>query len=46
MTMYNNNELNESDHNEANLKEKKPHTQLTIWILYYSKMIAELAVKN
>jgi hypothetical protein len=35
MTMYNNNELNESDHNEANLKEKKhiPNLQYGFYII-------------
>jgi hypothetical protein len=45
MKMYNNKELNESDHNEAYLKEKHIHELIT-WDLYYSKMIAELAFKD
>jgi hypothetical protein len=38
MTMYNNKELNESDHhNEAYLKEKM-HTRTYSMVIHYSKM--------
>ena len=45
MTMYNNKELNESDHNEAQLKEKT-RIQIYNMDLSYFKMIAELAAKG